>query len=510
MELRLYLAILWRRKWVIAVTVVVTMIVVVTGTWLMTPSYVASTVLRVATIPEGSLDYLNYDVQYADRLLNTYTHMATSGPVITELEQRLGLTDRPNVKAEILVGTELIQITAEDRDPTRAAQTADTLAEILITQVTAPDTGDGATAAEILRQQLAQIEAELNQAQQEYESLVTQSPEDSEHILAVRRTIDLKQATYATLLKQQEQVRLRDALRAESISVVEPAIVPQSPSKPRKELNIALGFLVALAGGTGLAFLFENLDTRLYTPEQIERIPELSMLGTIPTAKQQDQITFFGGDSAQEEAFRRLRTSLFTQDQEAPLKTLMVTSAAEGEGKSTVVANLALALAQSKRKVVIVDSDLRLPTLHTLFNLPNEIGLSTVLKQGATLDKAIQTSRLPRLHLLTSGPFPSNPAELLGSAQMTAVLCELAQRFDVVLLDTPALLPVADAAVLAPMVDGVMLVVGRAQTRKEDVQAACQQLADVKARVVGLVMNRAPQNGSHHYYTKPYQDHGSR
>ena len=364
------------------------------------------------------------------------------------------------------------------------------------------DTGEGGTAAEALSQQLVQIENELNQAQQEYESLVTQSPEDSEHILAVRRTIDLKQATYATLLKQQEQIRLREALRANSVSIIEPAVVPQTPSKPRKELNIALGFLVALAGGTGLAFLFENLDTRLYTTEQIENIPELSVLGTIPTAKQQDQITFFGGDSAQEEAFRRLRTNLFTQDQEAPLKTLMVTSAAEGEGKSTVVANLALAIAQSKRKVVVVDSDLRRPALHTLFNLPNEIGLSTVLKQGATLDEAIQTSHLPRIHVLTSGPLPSNPAELLGSSQMTAVLWELAQRFDVVLLDTPALLPVADAAVLAPAVDGVMLVVGRAQARKQDVQAACQQLADVKARVVGLVVNRSQQNGSHRYYIK--------
>ena len=374
---------------------------------------------------------------------------------------------------------------------------------ILIAHVTAPDAGGGkTTTAEILRQQLAQIEDELNQAQQEYESLVTQSPEDSEGILAVRQTIDLKQATYATLLKQQEQIRLREALRANSVSIIEPAVVPQTPSKPRKELNIALGFLVALAGGTGLAFLFENLDTRLYTTEQIENIPELSVLGTIPTAKQQDQITFFGGDSAQEEAFRRLRTNLFTQDQEAPLKTLMVTSAAQGEGKSTVVANLALAIAQSRRKVVVVDSDLRLPALHTLFNLPNEIGLSSVLKQGATLDEAIQNSHLPRLHVLTSGPLPSNPAELLGSPQMTAVLWELAQRFDVVLLDTPALLPVADAAVLAPAVDGVVLVAGRAQARKDDVQAACQQLADVKARVVGLVMNRSQQNGSHRYYIK--------
>src|SRR3990172_3288760 len=403
MELRAYLNILWRRKWVIAVTVTVTMIVVVTGTLLMTPIYTASTVLRVVTIPEGSLDYLSYDVQYADRLMNTYVQMAASGPVITELEQRLGLTDRPSVKAEILAGTELIKITVEDRNPALATQMANTVAGILIDQVTAPTAGGGKTTAEILRQQLAQIEDELNQAQQEYESLVTQSPEDSEGILAVRQKIDLKQATYATLLKQQEQIRLREALRANSVSIIEPAVVPQTPSKPRKELNIALGFLVALASGTGLAFLFENLDTRLYTMEQVENIPELSVLGTIPTAKQQDQITFFGGDSAQEEAFRRLRTNLFTQDQEVPLKTLMVTSAAEGEGKSTVVANLALAIAQSRRKVVVVDSDLRLPALHTLFNLPNEIGLSSVLKQGATLDEAIQTSHLPRIHVLTSG-----------------------------------------------------------------------------------------------------------
>jgi succinoglycan biosynthesis transport protein ExoP len=525
MELRTYLAILWRRKWVIAVTLVVTVTVVVIGTLMATPKYVASTTLRVLTATGGSVDWVEYHVMYADRLMNTYAQIATSGPVLEELVLKLSLDGPPQIEVEVLANTELMQITVEDPNPILAREAANALAEILVTQSRELYTGGGRTAQEILSEQLAQIEDESNQARREYESLVTQSPEDSERIAAASRSVELKQETYAMLLEQYERARVTEAIRANVLSVVEPAVVPQAPSKPRQALNIALGFMVGLAGGIGLAFLFENLDTTLHTTEQIEEVTELPTLGEISTARRQRQIAFFNGNSPQGEAFRRLRTNIFALsfsvrdttvapdmafrrlptdifglDHDPPLQTLLVTSAEPKEGKSTIVANLAFAIAQSGRKVIVVDGDLRRPILHKIFDLSNEIGLSSILRQEVTLDEAAQDSKIPGVQVLTSGPLPPDPAELLGSPQMSALIEQLTQQFDMILLDTPAFPAVADVAVLAPSVDGVVLVVGRAQARGEAVRAARQQLTNVKARLVGVVVNRAKQDSSHRYY----------
>ena len=437
MELGAYLAILWRRKWVIAVTVAVTVTVVIIGTLMATPKYVASTTLRVLTAAGGSADWVNYDIMYTDRLMNTYIKIATSRPVLEELMQRLGLHKPPKIEVEILANTELIQITVEDANPIVAREAANTLAEILVVQ--------------------------------------------SEELYTGKRARDF-------------------------VSVVEPAVAPTAPSKARKGRNIALGVVVGLAGGVGLAYLFENLDTTLYTMEQIEEATELSVLGKIPSARKRRQIALFNGNSPQGEAFRRLRTYIFTLDHDAPLQTLLVTSAEPREGKSTIVANLAFTVAQSGRKVIVVDADLRRPTLHKIFDLSNKIGLSSILTQEATLDEAVQDSKIPGVQALTSGPLPPNPAELLGSPQMTALIEQLVQQFDLVVLDTPSLLAVSDVAVLAPAFDGVVLVVGRAQAQRKAVRAARQQLADLKARSIGVVVNRAEQDGRYdYYYRKPNQ-----
>jgi len=424
MEIRTYITILWRRKWVIAITLAVTVTVVLVGTLMMTPKYVASTTLRVLTATGGSADWVEYDTMYGERLINTYAKIATSGPVLAQLAQRLGLDQPPRIEVEALANTELMQITVEDPDPILAREAANALAETLV----------------------------------------------------------------------------REVIRANTLAVVEPAVTPRAPSKPRKALNIGLGFMVGLAGGVGLAFLFENLDTTLHTTQQIEEVVTLSTLGKIPAAKRQQQVALFNGNSPQGEALRCLRTNIFALDHDVHLQTLLVTSAQPREGKSTIVAGLAFAIAQSGRTVIVADGDLRLPTLHKTFDLPNEIGLSSILEQKATLDEAVQESNIPGVQVLTSGPLPSNPAELLDSPQMAALIEQLAQQFDMVLLDAPSLLAVTDAAVLAPVVDGVVLVVGRTQAQREAVQAACQQLADVKARSIGVVVNRAEQDGRYTYY----------
>lgn len=431
MELSFYLAILWRRKWIVFVTTFVTVAVVVAGTLMMPSIYTASATLRVLA-SEGSADWLQYDTDYTNRLMNTYVEIATSNPVLEELRQRLGLEEPPEVKTEILGNSELLQVMVEDQNPVLAAQAANVLAEILIAQSRTDRRGQG-----------------------------------------------------------------------NRLVVIEKAVPPEEPTSPRPELNIALGFMVGLAGGVGLIFLFENLDTTLYTTKQIEAATELPVLGKIPLVKKKH--IFFNGTSPEGEAVRFLRTYLLALqperlDQQGVFKSLLITSAEPREGKSTIVANLAYTMGQFGRNVVVVDGDLRRPTLHELFDLPNEVGLSDVLRQEATLEDVIQDSHKPGVQVLTSGPEPPNSTDLLGSPQMRALIEQLKQQFDLILLDTPALVVVPDAAVLAQKADGVVLVVGRARVRREAVRAACRHLAHVKARSIGVVVNRAEQKGGYDYY----------
>lgn len=509
MELKLYLTILWQRKLIILITVSVTLVMVILGTWLMTPTYAASTTLRIAPIVDASVERLGWDdIQYADRLMNTYSKIVVSGPVQQELMRRLDLDKAPQIAAEILVNTELMQITVEDQNQTLAAAAANTLAEILITQVKKIYNEGKKATPEILSQQLAQLESELSEARKAYESLANQYPEDSERLAPVHHSIELKEATYNTLLAQYEQVRVREAIRANTISIIEPATVPDSPTKPRWELNLILGLGVGLVGGVGLAFLFEHLNTGLYTAKQIKTASSLAVLGQIPTVKKKQLFTFLDGQSPDSEAFRCLRTNLFIFDQHRPLrtlplKTLLITSAEPGEGKSTVVVNLAFALAQTERKILLIDSNLRRPSLHNIFNLTNDRGLSSILKGETSWAETLQDARVAGIQVLTSGPLPANPAELLGSTRMTTMIEQVSQQFDLVLLDSPALLATADTLILTSIVDGVLVVVGRGQAKQDTVHQARQQLSAASAKLIGVIVNRAEKNSYHHYY-QPY------
>jgi len=498
MDLQHYLAILWRRKWIILITVFITEIVVIIGTLKAQPIYSALTTLRIASASSGSVSY--YDYMYADRLMNTYVKLATTIPVLDELKQRLKLSNLPPIEVKPIPDTELIQITVEHTNPLLAANVANTLADVLINQSLELYTGSGKSSQEILSEQVSQMEEEVNQARTEYMDLVAKDPGDTESIQAAKQKLDLEQELYAAILEQYEQSRLKEAVRAKSVSVVEPAIPPDKPSKPRKELNIALGFLAGMVGGLGLTFLFENLDSTLFTADQIEAVTKLTSIGKIPQLENHNSIINLNGDFASGESFRRLRTNILLL--ENPVRTLLITSAEPGEGKSTIVANLAYSMAQSGRKVVVVDCDLRVPTQHTIFNIDNKVGLSSILEQKVTFTEAVQASEFQGLQILPSGPLPTKPAELLGSDQMIKLIKQLSHTFDLVIIDAPAMLAVADAIVIASMVDAVALVICRAMTSSGAVRALQAQLSKVKARLIGVIINRAELNKSHYYYDR--------
>jgi len=507
MNLRVVLAVLRENIWLILLTFIVTVAAVTVFTLRATPIYTAATTLRVATasgVSTSSSDYM-----YADRLMNTYTKIATSRPILTELAQNIGLAKAPSVKVSIIPSTELIRISIESSSPLVAQTAANALAEILIQKSKELYSGGGKSAPEILNEQLQQSLTELSLANKELEQLIVDNSNDTEKISAKRQEVRAKEETYSILLNQYEQSRLREEIRANTITIIEPAILPVDPTKPNKLLNIALGVVFGLVGGLGLAFFFELLNPRLYTTAQIEAAVTLLPIGKIPFIKinrlfSKNHYLSWLEKNPLKESFRSLRVNILAQNNsksnKTPMKTLVMTSSEPGEGKSTILALLGLTMAQSGQNVIIVDADMRIPRQHAIFHVSNSTGLSSFLLNVTDIDRVIKCSHHPKLSLLTSGPTPSDPTSLLGTPQMAKLLETLSQRYDVVLIDTPAMLAVADASVVAPLADGVILVARRNYIREENVRDVCRQLNSVKARTIGLVVNDAEQNGTYYYY----------
>ncbi len=506
MSVQDYIVFFRRRFWIIFLTLIVTVSVVTVGTLLITPIYEASAKLHLATAPRGSIDWVDYNITYADRLMNTYRDMATTTPTMDALRSQLGTDDIPKIRVNILANSELIEISAQDENPEMAARAADIVAQELIAR--GVELSSGRTIRESLDERLAQIEIELANARNEYNELLSSDTQDAERLVAINRTIEAKRDLYNTLLTDREQARLRETVELSRLSIIEQATVPSKPVKPNKTLNITLGLLAGLIGGLGLAFLFESFDTRLYSVGRIETLTDMSTLATIPEIAKPEDYMIMNGSSVQGEAFRRLRTKLMLLAQNASLRSIVITSGRSGEGKSTIVASLGLALSHAGLKVVVVDCDLRRPTLHKIFGVSNDIGLRSVLLKGHPILAAIQRSvSAPQLAVLTSETkllpikvsgavndlekLSSNEADILDSEQMRTVLDELEKDFDLVLLDTPAYLEVTDAAILTPLVDGVVLVVSRAQTTEEAIQLMRTELQQSGAKLVGTVINRA-------------------
>jgi len=500
MELTTYLAIVWRRKWVIVISAIVATIIATIASLLATPTYVATTTVRVATFGSGAADSSRTDINYSQLLMSTYSTILTSGSVRGEIKDELGIETFPQLTAELVPNTELMRIKAEATNPETAQNIANAAAEILIAKSQELYSGGGLTAQNILKEQIDQIQAELDEAQIEYDNLLANSPENTASISAVSQSIALKERTRSTLLEQYEVVRVNEALRANAVSVVESASRPSSPSNPRHDVNIALGAVVGLIAGVILALVFENMDTTLHSTNQIEGVIKLPAIGQIPESKEPLKIIQLDTDFQPElESFRRLRTNLFASDLEVSPTVMMVTSAERGEGKSTIAANLAISMAHSGRRVVLIDCDMRIPILHDLFEQPNKRGLTDVLTGNTQLENSLQDTSFSRLQLLTSGSIPPNPTELLGSRQMKALLEQLKEEFDVVLLDTPALMSVTDAAVLVPQTDKVILVVAQSRSRKDAIYTVRQQLRYVNAKAVDLVVNRTDRKVRYRY-----------
>ncbi|WP_169087673.1 CpsD/CapB family tyrosine-protein kinase [Paenibacillus sp. PL91] len=219
-------------------------------------------------------------------------------------------------------------------------------------------------------------------------------------------------------------------------------------------------------------------------------------------------ITLTNPRSPISESYRALRTNIEFSSIDEQLQVLMVSSAGPGEGKSTTITNLAVTFAQSEKKVVLIDADLRKPTAHHTFSISNRLGLSTVISQQCSLEEVIQVSDIPNLDVITSGAIPPNPAEMMNSKRMTAVIDRLREMYDIILIDTPPLLAVTDAQIVATKSDGVILVVDQGRVKREIAGKAVKNLESVNARILGVVLNNVKRkaNEEAYYYYYGVQD----
>lgn len=357
----------------------------------------------------------------------------------------------------------------------------------------------------------------------------------------LKREADTNKQLYEGLLQRLKEASVSAGLRASNIRVVDEGEVPRYPAKPRVLINLALALLLGLTMGVGLAFFQEYLDNTLKTPEDVQRFLHLPTLGVIPAATADGRAKLpYGGygygypsrtslpaastsdekngnshpalfglteNAPLMEAYRSLRTSVLLSTSGRPPRVILVTSGQPGEGKTTTVINLAISLVQLGGPVLLIDSDMRRPRLHTLLKLPaGPAGLSTYLTGQFSLGEVAAPTQIPNLFLVPCGPIPPNPAELLSSNLMRTLLEQAPQKFEYVLMDSPPVLHVSDARILASQSEAVILVIHGAVTPREAVQHATQHLQQVNANVIGAALNNVDFSAvGYDYYYRYYR-----
>lgn len=491
------------------------------------PIYSTMSTIMVGNAVEN-LNPSNTELNITQQLAGFYVNLANRSSVRNDVRHALGLDGLPSeIYVQQVNGTNVIDITVRDTNPVRAQAVANELARQLVLRSPASQQDDLERLA-FVNNQLdsyeTAIEETLQQIAEKQTSLATmisarEIRQTQSDISSLETTLQTLRRDYTNLLGSTE----RGATN--TIRVIEGAGLPQRPVNSNSMLTVltaaAMGFVLA----TSAAYLLEYLDDTIKLPTEAARLTGLPTLTGIAEIKGEDRlISMRQSRSPVAEAFRVLRTGIQFSAVDQPRRALLVTSSTPLDGKSTISANLAVVLAQAGNRVLLVDADLRRSTQHVLFDLPNKRGLIDLLLEVDLhngQDKArfsdearflvediAQMTRVEGLFLLTSGRVPPNPSELLGSVKLRQLINLLRQQFDYLVFDSPPVLSVTDSVVLSTQVDGVILVLRAEKSRRAYTRQMVQTLRDVKANLIGVVLNdlktRHAGYGSFYYYKDPY------
>jgi len=509
LELKEYVIPLRKWWWLIVAATLVAMLSSYFATRQQPSTYRSSTTLLVGTAaanpnPTGNEFYL------AQQLASTYIEIAQRETVRNATMTALSLDWLPEYTMRMIPNTQLIEISVVDINPERAQAVARELAVQLVQLAPTSSGQETEERQAFVNQQLDELEAKIAETQDEIVRLqneladlfsARQIADTENQITALESKLNTLQANYASLLAGTGSGAVN------TLSIVEPATLPTTPIGPNKLYTILLAAAIGFILAAGAAYLMEYLDDTLKTPEDVQRDLGLATLGLVPAMDQQSDesalITLTDSKAMTAEAYRVLSTNLRFTALDTSIRSMLVTSAAPMEGKSLTAANLATAIARTGQRVILVDADLRRPGLHRLFDLRNDVGVtSALLEDHPDLGRLLQPTAVPDLRLLTSGRLPPNPTDLLGSTRMRNLLDRLVEQADVVVLDAPPAIGMADAAILAAQVDGSLLILEYGRTRRGAAQQAMSALQQVGARILGVVLNRIPpRHNSHYYYT---------
>jgi capsular exopolysaccharide synthesis family protein len=510
MELRQYVALLRKWIWLVILLAVIAAAASFVISRRSTRIYQASVTLMVnqATNPAITAGYS--DILTSERLARTYASLLVSRPVLDETALRLGISPKlldGAITVTPVRDTQLLQIKVEGAIPELTAQIANTLPAIFVERNAELQLGRVTESKLKLEAEIASTEKDLAETQQQLKTVT-----DDTQRTRLETSLAQYRNTYSTLVANYQQVVLAVAQANNNIVVAEPATVPERPIRPRTRTNVMLATIVGVLLALGIAFLIEYLDDTVKTPDDVSRVSGLSTLGAIARLKESGSprqlIAWMRVKSPESEAYRTLRTNIQFSSVDNPIRSLLVTSSSPGEGKSTTTANLAVVLAQTGQRVIVVDTDLRRPVLHKVFGIPNNVGLTTALLAGENLspEDYLQSTEIDTLSVLTSGPIPPNPSELLGSHRMQHLIEVLAQAADIVLFDSPPVLAVTDAVVLGRQVDGVLLVADAGNTREHALAQAAAELQKTGTNVLGVALNRLDTRRGGYYYYYYYSD----
>jgi non-specific protein-tyrosine kinase len=465
----------------------------------------------------GAADY--NAVLTAERLSKTYQKLAKNRTVLEQVIADLQLPYGSGTLAKQITATadgetQLLGITVSDTDPTRAANIANAVATRFQSYVVNELSTSSETDLEAINAILRDMETEVKNVQAQIDELQARSDADSAtvqaQIDALTARLEESQGAYGRLLSTASEMRAYAALSGAQITVAVPASVPGGPYAPNRTVNIMLGFVAGLILALGIILVLEYLDNTVKALTDFPALvgaPLLSTVTSIPKLTQGRKQLFVlehpkGGAA---ESIRLLRTNIEFASATKEIATLGITSANPGEGKSTIAANLAVALAQAGFVTALLDADLRRPSQHRIFGVGNDRGLSTLLSApDRTWDWAAQPTMLPNLSLIPAGPLPPNPADLLSLERMRRLLAEMQETFDVIIVDTPPVLVVSDPLIVAAHVDGMIMVARSGKTRLDALRRASATIQRGAIRIIGVIVNHQSGRGSEGYYYTEY------
>jgi tyrosine-protein kinase len=474
--------------------------------------YQAHTTLMIGTTINNPNPSSN-ELSLGQQLAAAYADLANREMVANAAKNALGMSILPEYSAQALPNTQIIIITVNDVDPQRAQTVANELATQLIhvSPISAHSEEQGRQ--EFVHQRLDSLEAQINETETQIEKLqgelantfsVQEIQDKQEQISSLQAKLNAMENNYGLLLANTQQGAKN------TLAIIESAELPTQPMGNSKALIIVLAAVAGFVLAACEAYLLEYLDDTLKSPDDAERLFSAPIIGHIfeqADGTNEEKRLYDANDLRHPiaEAVRALRTKIEISQVGRPLKTILVTSADIGDGKTSVAANLALSIAQREKKVVLLDADLRRPNIHAFFQLPNDRGLVDLMSNGAAVSDMLQYKKDPWLSVLTSGNPPPNPTELLSSGKMDLLLSKLEGLADIVIIDGPPFI-VADAMVMASKVDGVLVVVRPGHTRRSLALGASEQIKLAGARVIGVVLNRIPLRGADYYAGKHHLD----